>query len=213
MSKIIERKMNRLLYEQAVLPKRNRQELILLLLETIKFLNINAGQDKDYGLVQIKVDKMSRVFYQVKDKMFSISFPFYLEIISENEWKIYDNSTEIEVTEKIISDMIRIIQRQNTQCISIEELYDEFCNDVLENDEYEEINNAWKVLMTLFSMEIGYIRYDYDKMHENEKIHPLNHLDINYSGYCTYKLGLKKEMKLSEFADIMDIRTECKYIQ
>lgn len=211
--KMIERQMNRVLYEQAIKPKRNKQELILLLLETIKFLYVSSTRSADYGIVQIKIDKMSRVFYQVENKIFSISFPFYMEVISENELKIYDSTTEVEINEKMVSNMIRIIQKQRDQNISIEDLYDDFCNDVIENSEYEEANNAWRILARLFGTETGYVRYDYDETHENGDFHPLNHLDINYSGSCTYKLGLKKEVKLSEFTDILDIKTTCRYIQ
>lgn len=62
-------------------------------------------------------------------------------------------------------------------------------------------------------METGYIRYDYDPVHENQKLHPLHHLDVNYSGSVTYKLGLKKHIELEEMRDILDVSTECKYLK
>ena len=63
-----------------------------------------------------------------------------------------------------------------------------------------------------FSTDLGYIRYDYDEKHENEKIHSLHHLDINYSSKGTYKIGLKKALKDEDFIDMLDLRTECKYL-
>lgn len=58
-------------------PVRNKQDIILLLLETAKILidqteNHGPGRNK----VILYVDKMSRVFYETKDKYFSIGFPF-----------------------------------------------------------------------------------------------------------------------------------------
>ena len=61
-------------------------------------------------------------------------------------------------------------------------------------------------------MEDGYIRYDCDELHQKADIHPLHHLDINYSSGITYKIGLRNSMKLDEFKDVLDTQTECAYL-
>lgn len=69
-----------------------------------------------------------------------------------------------------------------------------------------------KMILRLFTTELGYIRYDYDEIHQNGNLHPLNHLDINYSSKGSYKLGLKKRIEIEEFLDILDVQTECRYV-
>ncbi len=61
-------------------------------------------------------------------------------------------------------------------------------------------------------MEDGYIRYDYDLKNKNGKKHPLYHLDINYSSGVTYKVGLRHAVSDSEFQDILDVKTDCAYL-
>jgi hypothetical protein len=39
----------------------------------------------------------------------------------------------------------------------------------------------------------------------NGKLHPLNHLDINYEANCTYKIGLRDKIKLNHLIDVVDI--------
>jgi hypothetical protein len=39
----------------------------------------------------------------------------------------------------------------------------------------------------------------------NGKLHPLNHLDINYESNCTYKIGLRDKIKLNHLIDVVDI--------
>ena len=75
--KKLEIKMGEYFYEKVIKPVRTKQEIILLLLETLKLIN-NMEQDitQEKGKIVIYVDKMSRVFYQTENKAFSIYFPF-----------------------------------------------------------------------------------------------------------------------------------------
>ena len=69
------------------------------------------------------------------------------------------------------------------------------------------------MILRLLSMELGYIRYDYDPEHENGKFHPLHHLDINYSSKGTYKLGMNNKIQINDFVDLLDVKKECRYIK
>ena len=84
----------------------------------------------------------------------------------------------------------------------------------MSEEEYteDEIDNCFSLVMRLLSMELGYIRYDYDAEHENGTLHPLYHLDVNCSSKGTYKLGVNRKMKREDFIDLLDINTNCKYI-
>lgn len=61
-------------------------------------------------------------------------------------------------------------------------------------------------------MEKGYIRYDYDPEHENKEIHPLYHLDVNYSSGVTYKIGLNGALQIGGLKKILDTTTDCAYL-
>ena len=54
---------------------------------------------------------------------------------------------------------------------------------------------------------------DYDPERENGRLHPLYHVDINYSTKGTYKLGMNKKMETAEFIDMLDTKTDCRYVQ
>lgn len=210
--KKLEIKMGEYFYEKVIKPVRTKQEIILLLLETLKLIN-NMEQDitQEKGKIVIYVDKMSRVFYQTENKAFSIYFPFILEK-KEIDYRVYDSETNLTITDKMISLLISIIKKSEENRKSLEMVVDSICEGA-KDFEYNEIEDIWNLFSKLWYMETGYIRYDYDPVHENKKLHPLHHLDVNYSGNVTYKLGLERHIKLEEMRDILDILTECKYLK
>ena len=77
----------------------------------------------------------------------------------------------------------------------------------------EEVDQCFGLILRMLSMELGYIRYDYDPDHENGTMHPLHHLDVNYSSQGTYKLGMNRKIQTDEFVDMLDVKTACRYIQ
>ena len=72
--------------------------------------------------------------------------------------------------------------------------------------------NGILILEEIFLSEPAYIRYDHDSDNENGKLHPLNHLDVNYSAYGTFKLGLENLMVENYFEDVLNIKTDCSYL-
>ena len=209
--KLITRKINKIFYENIAKPLRDKKDLILLLLETIKQFQVGEVSTTNHGKITVVVDKMSRVFYQIENKIFSLVFPFGIEI-TEEKYRIYDVETDMEIDSKVIAVLISIISYYDNQEISVETLLDGYCESVLE-EENEYINALWSILIRLFSMESGYIRYDYDKEHEDEEYHPLNHFDVNYSSNITYKIGLKKMINLEEMINFLDTKQKCQYLE
>ena len=61
--------------------------------------------------------------------------------------------------------------------------------------------------------EDGYIRYDYDEKHENDDVHPLNHYDIFYSSFSTFKVGLRDRLRTEDMLDFLDSNTICHYLE
>ena len=62
------------------------------------------------------------------------------------------------------------------------------------------------ILEEMFRAEPGYIRFDHDPEREKADLHPLNHVDINYSTYSTYKIGLKDRMVSDHFEDMLYLK-------
>lgn len=111
----------------------------------------------------------------------------------------------------MLSLLISIFEKNINQEESLENTVDHIIDSA--NDyEYKNIDDIWKLVVKLWYMEEGYIRYDYDAVHENGKMHPLYHLDVNYSSGASYKIGLYHELQIEEFKEILDITTDCLYL-
>ncbi|MCI8669395.1 MAG: hypothetical protein HFI34_07735 [Lachnospiraceae bacterium] len=210
--KNIEVKIGDFLGEKVLRPIRSKRDIILLLLDTMKLIvNPEGSFSDDSGKVIICVDKMSRIFYETKVKYFSFIFPFLIENINQN-YKIYDNHTECELNDRMISLLISIFQQENLWGSSLEKAMD-IIIDSAEEYEYSDIDTIWKLIIKLWHMEDGYIRYDYDPVNEDGDIHPLYHFDINYSSAATYKIGLNNPIKVNDFQNILNIKTKCSYLR
>lgn len=210
--KVIERKMGEFFYGKVMQPIRSKQDAILLLLETLKLVNgIENGIINERGRVIVHIDKMSRIFYETEEKIFSLCFPFSLEEKENHSFRIYDNLTDLEITNQMISLLISIFKKGGKLGESLENVMD-FIIESAEDYEYKSVDDIWRLLFKLWYMEEGYVRYDYDPGHENGEKHPLHHLDINYSSDTTYKIGLRKALKSDELKDILDTTTDCSYL-
>ena len=191
-------------------PIRNKRDIILLLLETLKLFDNMGDVVKEKGNIMIYIDKMSRIFYEVENKIFSFIFPFSIEE-QEGCYRIYDSQTEFELNNQMISLLISIFKQDGILEQSLEKAMD-FIIESAEEYGYENIDDLWRMIIKLWYMEDGYVRYDYDPQHQNANIHPLHHLDINYSSGTTYKLGLKNSVKLEEFKNLLDAQTDCAFL-
>lgn len=196
-------------------PIREKKDCILLLLDTLEILVAAMPLNGDEkAKIVIRNSKMSRAFYFMQDKYYSILFPFSLEEREENDsYAIYDPVLDMEVNNREISLMRTILDRIDFINSTVETMLESIYYD-MEGEEYAgiEIERCWGILMRMFSLELGYIRYDYDPEHVNGDFHPPHHLDINYSAKCTYKLGLKEKISINDFTDLLDIQTKCKYL-
>lgn len=203
-------------YEQKFFkPIREEKDVLLLVLDTLSFLSYGSLGEETDGYLLIKTGKMNRVFYRLPDKYFSIAFPF--DIVENEEMKgsysIYDTANGLKIDNKMISLMKGMADNLNLTKCTLEELFDSIWNDSIDEDiTEEEVENGFRIIAKILISELGYIRYDYDSKYENGDMHPLNHLDVNYKGNCTYKLGLKKRIDIDEFVDILDVGTKCSYL-
>lgn len=212
MRKCIEIKTGIYFFEKVMKPIRCKQDSILLLLETLKFFDSDLEERSQANVMRVIVciDKMSRVFYETDNKYFSIMFPFSLEKRGER-YRIYDNLTDLEIDDKMISLLISIFKRDGVLEYSLEKAMD-FIIESADEYGYRNIDDIWRLLFKLWYMEEGYIRYDYDMRYQNGDKHPLHHLDINYSSGSTYKFGLTGKPNAEDFRDMLDTGTDCMYL-
>ena len=211
MSKYIDFDMGKLMYEMASKPLRTKRDLILLVLNTIRIIGINVSTGEKKGKIVLKVDYMNRLFYEIENKIFSIQFPFLIELKEENSFRVYDNYAGVEIDNKIISLLIGMFENYDSEIITFEDFFTELYQSADASEDVE-AETLWILIKRMAIFDVGYLRYDHDKEHENGKMHPLNHLDINFESNSTYKIGLNDRMSLEEMIDIVDISSKCSFL-
>lgn len=185
-------------------PIREKRDVILLLMKTVKLINspIPIDPKRKAGQIILIISKMSRLFFVSDVKIFSIRFPFF---VRENEVELSISSKYIEnIDSKVTSDIISIF--------SSSELF-EF-SDIIDFADYisDEDNRIWDLVRDLLLFEDGYIRFDHDSKNANGEIHPLNHFDVFYTDQCSFKVGTHKKLSVEDMIDVLDRETPCRYL-
>jgi hypothetical protein len=195
---------------------RNKNHIILLLLEAISILTygeISARPNNNY--IVLRIDKMKRLFFIIENKIFSFNFPFNVEVKEgENNPIIYDSITDLEISGKNLAVLKSafeelFLEKENQGILDLDsELF-----QIMENFEMKpNKDEIWEILKRLLVFEAGYLRFDYDDERQNGMLHPLNHLDINYSSDSTFKIGLNDTINCDRFIDILDVSTDSYYL-
>ena len=192
---------------------RSRNDIVMLLLHIVKFLlQVNVCDDfestKDVELI-IKVDKMSRIFICTEEKIHTFHFPFELKTISNKFQICYQG----EIIDNLHIAVLMSLFYEVNIISDINQLYELFLDiEKINQLSKEDFRLCSKLITLLLSFEIGYLRYDYDERYNNGDIHPLNHLDINFTNGSTFKLGLKEKINQTVLDDIVDTGTNCHYL-
>jgi hypothetical protein len=166
---------------------------------------------KSTGKLSVVVDKMSRVVFSTENKYYSIVLPFYVN--SDGDQIQFYHKSEL-IDSKLLSNLMTVLKSDSFN--SRNSL--DFSDSVIDLENENEM--LWVILQDLLLYEDGYIRYDVDeesylKAKEKgcEHSHPLNHCDLFYSSNAAFKVGLDKFMEVDEFIDVLNIRTDCKYLR
>ena len=205
---------------------RTKQDILKLLLYATRFI-LNSepiAYARTTGTyLFLRIDKMSRLIFFSEGKTFSISFPFKYYRYDEFEGRppyVLMNGLDYEIDNSVITYLENILENIDLDAIEvwdiIERLEDIPKDHFDENGKTESFDKFMsKLFLRLILSEEGYLRYDYDEKGfkpDNPDLHPYHHLDIFYSSNPTFKIGLKNGINYSEFINIIDIRTDCRYL-
>ena len=202
---------------------KNKVQLIQILLEFIRqFLLIPDKKPTKKNLVgiyyvELRIDKISRVFFFSEKKYYTIHFPFNCSIQDDSSLEItyqgYRNIIPIE--SGIISGVMEILKNEEFNSSSASDFF-----KPIRDIESKIDDNIWELLKGLLMFEDGYMRFDNDpeeykraKNEGREHTHPENHIDIFYNNGNTFKLGLKRKSTPDEFIDYFDSKKDCKYLK
>lgn len=210
--------MNKYFSNYVTTPLREKEDIIVLLLQTMKmFLVGDISGETDTGRVILRIDKMSRLFFETENKCFSINFPFNLDLIEIEQGvqdiRFYDFVTGIEFDQQILSVLLGLFAQNVTHIDNLDEFHYIFLTSDDEIGDIHELSKIWNLFKRLLLFEPGYLRYDYDPIHQNGHLHPLHHLDLYFSPSNTFKVGLHDRIVIHELIDILDIQTQCHYIK
>lgn len=184
-------------------PIRSKHDYVLIVLNACKqFVNgFDTTQLDCQTKIKLVVDKMSRIFIFKSNKYFSVVFPFTVYLSEGNIDKI-TTKEGIEINSKNLSSAYSSMKNEYNYPFTPE------TTESLEPFETPGILLIQEILLS----EPGYLRFDFDPDLENGHLHPLNHLDINYSNEGTYKLGLLSTPLEEVFEDILNLKTNCHYL-
>lgn len=195
---------------------KTKVEIIQILLEATRFMLVNPTikipDDEVAGKLFLCIDKMSRIFLIKDHKYYSIVFPFHtVEDRGFFKFTYYKNEN---VDSRLISQVLSIITCDKFQ----EKCSLDFITPIYEYEEdYNE--NFWIFLREILLAEDGYIRYDFDEEGHNtaiesghQHLHPLHHYDLFYTNKATFKLGLHGPVSDDEFYDLLNVKSDCKYL-
>lgn len=204
-------------------PIRSRTDVIKVILQASdylidkQYLVYHNFEGIDNNRPFLCIDKMSRLFIPEKEKtdgeilkIYSIAFPFSYNsehhILSFNQINI--NNLLNSCMKSVIDVCYGVLPE------TMEKILD-YCWDTC--SEYElpspQSENLVALFTELLTFDIGYVRYDYDEKHQNGVLHPLYHLDINYSNQSTYKIGLIQPIDTLKLESILDTKRECWFLK
>lgn len=193
---------------------RDKYTIIRITIGIIAFLNIStlqedlANSEIPAGNIKLSiyVDKMSRVFIQTVDRMQSFIFPFSIRVVG-NHYQVF---FEQDILTSSICSVLSSTFQNISEASSIDTVIDQYWESLADlNVPQADINLCNKVLIYLLSFEPGYLRYDHDVLREKKRVHPVDHIDVNYSNEGTFKLGLNDSINLECLIKILDLRESC----
>lgn len=156
----------------------------------------------------VDTDKLKRAFIVKSNQIVSFAFPFaiYTKTDALGKDKLYINYWDKQLDDVIISHAMTIARTLDLK----KSTYAAQAKSIDFGDPTKVI--AAKVFEVALALEPSYVRYDYDAKACNGIIHPLHHLDVNYSSDYTYKIGLYGELQRDSITTIISNEEKCWYV-
>lgn len=205
------------LYKQASHPIRKKEDIIGLLINTIKVLvSMPAVSERDCrqaNKIILFVDKMSRLFYCMEDKIFTINFPFFVSE-SETAEPLTIRYHHVEIDSYLSSLIISIFADDDTYAIPMDNMKEFVFQHMVENDwDDADPDDVCEIIKKLVIFETGYLRYDHDEENANGRLHPEDHIDFCYESSNEIKIGVDTSVDYKWIIDLTNVNTECKYLK
>ncbi|MDL2399712.1 hypothetical protein [Rhizobium mayense] len=193
--------------EQVFSAIRTKEDVIKLWMRAVKIVSAYVKPEAGTAVSQMRlhVDKMSRLFFIDADKVFSVNFPFFTQ--ESDGWFYFSCSSCSSVDSRVTSEVLSLISTHNV--LALDDLY-LFLDPIAAAVEID--SSVWSLFKYLMTCDDGYLRFDHDVARENGDLHPKNHIDIFYSTATTFKIGLSDRMSVIEFADLLDVGTDCHFL-
>lgn len=202
--KTISRKILSFQEDSFFFPIRHKPDYAILVAHSIRQLLMDDDEGEETpSSMKLIIDKMSRLFFYKENRFYSVAFPFTITT-DGNTVSSITSRLGVTIDNKSVSSIISILKSKEFQTNpSLIDLYIEPSGIEM---------TGISLLEEIFQFEPSYVRYDIDPERVNGKIHPLHHLDINYSQPGTFKLGFIKEINTLNFEDIHNTKTECYFL-
>ena len=187
---------------------RTKRDVLHLLMNAAKIMLLPPQKLPGAAAkLHLHVAKMNRIMVVGDKKIFSVKFPF--SAIEDEDGSLRFSTVEhSDIGSKVTSQIISLIDGAfSPDCREVLS----FAEPILDISDSDE--QFWSLFRTLMSFEEGYIRYDHDEKNKNGHRHPLHHVDVFYSSGSTFKLGLRQALPLEDFSDVLDIGTDCHYLE
>ena len=202
------------LYKQASHPIRTKEDIIALLVNTIKLLvSMPAIAERDCrqeNKIILFVDKMSRLFFCMKDKIFTVNFPFSV-FESDTTESITIRYRHVEIDSYLSSLIVSVFVDNASPMDDMKEFV--FQHMVENGWDDADPDDVCEIIKKLAIFEAGYLRYDHDEERANGRLHPENHIDFCYESSNEIKVGIDTLVDHKWMIDLANINTECKFLK
>lgn len=199
------------------MPIREKFDLIKLLVHTVKYIltePINPADIPCNRELILYVDRMSRVFFCIEEKIISFHFPFYITESEETPGYLdIMLAPDIQIDSIYSSILLALFNDEGIFSGDLDTVSFKIIEEVQENEWPVSEDFLLYIVQFLMLFEPGYLRYDHDVEHSNGLFHPEHHIDLYYSSNNTFKLGLVDEIQPEWLIDMTNILTECSYIR
>lgn len=187
-------------------PIRSKVDVLIRLVETVKFLSLNlTGIKSDEAALYVYTGSANRFIYESTHKIFSIRSPF--KVYNEDGQIKFKTQDGVLLDLEVLSQIQMVLEDENFLTYGIAEL-DDLCTRAFTR----KVEEYWPIMMDLLAYEDGYLRFDHDPANASE-FHPVDHIDVCYSNPSTYKIGVHERPSVQFMVSLFNKNLNPKFFQ